>query len=136
MKGDLNLNGENFISASRGAEITGYNKDYIGQLCRGGKVQSQMVGRAWYISEDAILKHKNFFKAKNASMVSFPSKISSEGNLGGQTLAKISSEGNLGGQAPKKSSITIETLPSVPSKLFSKLSGQALAKISSVGNLG
>lgn len=59
MKGELYFDGEKFISSSRGASITGYNKDYIGQLCRDGKVSGKLVGRSWFVSENALLEHKN-----------------------------------------------------------------------------
>jgi hypothetical protein len=36
-----------------------YTTDYVGQLCRNGKVDCQFVGRAWYVSEESLLKHKD-----------------------------------------------------------------------------
>ncbi|PIQ69005.1 MAG: hypothetical protein COV91_00765, partial [Candidatus Taylorbacteria bacterium CG11_big_fil_rev_8_21_14_0_20_46_11] len=59
MKGDLQIDGKRFISSSRGGTITGYNKDYIGQLCRDGRVDARLVGRSWFVSEDDLLRHKN-----------------------------------------------------------------------------
>jgi len=37
--------------------MTGYAKDYIGQLAREGKVPATRVGRAWYVDESAIRSH-------------------------------------------------------------------------------
>ena len=55
---ELTLNGEKYISSKRAAKITGYTKDYVGQLCREGKIIAQLVGRNWYVSEASIHKHR------------------------------------------------------------------------------
>ncbi len=55
---ELTLNGEKYISSKRAAKITGYTKDYVGQLCREGKIIAQLVGRNWYVSEVSIHKHR------------------------------------------------------------------------------
>ncbi len=47
-----------FISSTRAAELYGYTKDYIGQLCRANKVEAQLIGRSWYVSSDSLRKHK------------------------------------------------------------------------------
>ena len=47
-----------YISAKRAAEITGYARDYVGQLCREGHVDAKMVGRSWYVYEPAIRAHR------------------------------------------------------------------------------
>lgn len=54
----LDLGGKTYISSKRAAEITGYTKDYVGQLARGGKIDAKLVGRNWYINEKSILAHK------------------------------------------------------------------------------
>lgn len=54
----LVLEGKEFISTKRAAEITGYAKDYIGQLCREGRVDSRLIGRNWYILESSIREHR------------------------------------------------------------------------------
>lgn len=38
--------------------MTGYAKDYIGQLCREGRVPARFVGRSWYVLETAIQDHR------------------------------------------------------------------------------
>ncbi len=53
---ELEFKGQKYISSKRAAEITGYAKDYIGQLARGGKVPATRVGRAWYVEREAIMK--------------------------------------------------------------------------------
>ena len=47
-----------YISSKQAAKITGYAKDYIGQLCREGRVPAQLVGRSWYVLESAIQDHR------------------------------------------------------------------------------
>src|SRR3989344_8070961 len=58
MAESLILQGKKFISSRRAAEITGYTNDYIGQLCRLGKVKAQLVGRNWYVEEQSLFAHK------------------------------------------------------------------------------
>ena len=60
---ELTLNGKTYLATKRAAEITGYTTDYVGQLARQGKIDAQLVGRNWYISEESITKHK-FGEAK------------------------------------------------------------------------
>ncbi|MEK7604893.1 MAG: helix-turn-helix domain-containing protein [Patescibacteria group bacterium] len=47
-----------YVSSKRAAKITGYAKDYIGQLCREGRVPARLVGRSWYVLESAIEDHR------------------------------------------------------------------------------
>ena len=47
-----------YISSKRAAKITGYAKDYVGQLCREGRVPARLVGRSWYVLESAIQDHR------------------------------------------------------------------------------
>lgn len=47
-----------YISSKQAAKITGYAKDYIGQLCREGRVTARLVGRSWYVLEAAIQDHR------------------------------------------------------------------------------
>jgi len=59
MNSDLYFDGKQFISSSRAAKISGYVNDYIGQLCRDGKLDCRMVGRTWYVSFESLINHKN-----------------------------------------------------------------------------
>ncbi len=54
---ELEIQGKKYISSKRAAELTGYAKDYVGQLARAGKVPGTRVGRAWYVEESALLLH-------------------------------------------------------------------------------
>lgn len=49
---------KNYISSKRAAKVTGYAKDYVGQLCREGRVPARLVGRSWYVLETAIHDHR------------------------------------------------------------------------------
>lgn len=55
----MSLGGKTFISVKRAAEITGYTRDYLGQLARGGKIESQRVGRSWYVNIESLSKHQD-----------------------------------------------------------------------------
>ena len=52
------ISGKIYISAKRGADVTGYTRDYIGQLCRAKKVEATMIGKTWFVSEDSLSTHK------------------------------------------------------------------------------
>lgn len=58
MKDSLILEHKKFISAKQASVLVGYAQDYVGQLCREGKIESKMVGRTWFVSEESILNHK------------------------------------------------------------------------------
>lgn len=64
---ELTIGDKIYISSKRAAEITGYAKDYIGQLCREGRVEATLVGRSWYVLETSIRDHRFGSEAKDAS---------------------------------------------------------------------
>jgi len=55
---EIVIDEKKYISSKRAAKETGYAKDYVGQLCREGRVQARLVGRAWYVLESAIYDHR------------------------------------------------------------------------------
>jgi hypothetical protein len=55
---EVTLGDKIYISSKRAAEITGYAKDYVGQLCREGHVDAKMIGRSWYVYEPSIKAHR------------------------------------------------------------------------------
>jgi hypothetical protein len=55
---ELTLDGKTYISSKRAAEITGYAKDYVGQLCREGRIEARLVGRNWYVLESSVREHR------------------------------------------------------------------------------
>jgi hypothetical protein len=54
----VTFEGKDYVSASRAAELTGYHKDYVGQLARKGSIQSRQIGNRWYVHSEGILAHK------------------------------------------------------------------------------
>ena len=60
---ELVFAGKKYISSKRAGKLTGYTTDYVGQLCRGDKIDCRLVGRNWYINEEAIKAQKKSFKA-------------------------------------------------------------------------
>lgn len=54
----ITLGEKTFVKANKIAIDLGYTADYIGQLCRSGKVNAQLVGRTWYVEESSIKEHK------------------------------------------------------------------------------
>ena len=67
-KDSLAIDGKIYLSSRRAAEIAGYSKDYIGQLCRSGKLVCRTVGRLWYVDEVSLRKHQaESFKANQTS---------------------------------------------------------------------
>lgn len=55
---ELLIEDKKYVSSKRAAKMTGYAKDYIGQLCREGRVSARLVGRSWYVLESAIHDHR------------------------------------------------------------------------------
>lgn len=51
--------GKKYISARRASEISDYSSDYIGQLCRAGKLDCTMVGRSWFVTEESLHNHRS-----------------------------------------------------------------------------
>lgn len=58
MKDTIILQDKIYISAKRVHEIFGYTSDYVGQLCRAGKLEARMVGRSWFVTEKSVADHK------------------------------------------------------------------------------
>lgn len=57
------LDGVQYVKASVVAADFKYTPDYIGQLCRGKKVDARLVGRTWFVNPNSLIDHK---KAKFA----------------------------------------------------------------------
>ncbi|MCR4286314.1 MAG: hypothetical protein NUW00_05450 [Candidatus Kaiserbacteria bacterium] len=54
----LVLDGKSYVKASKAAKDLGYATDYVGQLCRGGKVDAHLIGRTWYVNKDELSTHR------------------------------------------------------------------------------
>lgn len=55
---ELTIADQKYLSSKKAAKMTGYAKDYVGQLCREGRVEARLVGRNWYVLESSILEHR------------------------------------------------------------------------------
>ena len=55
----VTIEGEVYTKVSILADKFGYTGDYIGQLCRSNKVEARLIGRAWYVNEYSLNKHKD-----------------------------------------------------------------------------
>jgi hypothetical protein len=42
------------ISLAQAARLSGYHQDYLGQLCRAGKLSATKLGRTWFTTETAV----------------------------------------------------------------------------------
>jgi hypothetical protein len=58
MKDSLILQDKNYISARRVHELFGYTSDYVGQLCRAGKLDAKMIGRAWFVTMKSVIDYQ------------------------------------------------------------------------------
>ncbi len=66
----LQLDGEEYVKASEAAKTHGYTSDYVGQLCRAGKVKAELVGRSWYVNIESLLKHrKNRYRSNQKKTI-------------------------------------------------------------------
>lgn len=55
----VEVQGVTYVRAKDIARKYGYTSDYIGQLCRAGKIHAQQVGRNWFVVEDSVAEHKD-----------------------------------------------------------------------------
>lgn len=53
------LDGIKYVKASVAAKDFRYTSDYLGQLCRGKKIDARLVGRTWFVNPESIREHKN-----------------------------------------------------------------------------
>lgn len=74
---ELILKQRRYISAKRAAKICDYANDYVGQLCREGRVEAVRVGRNWYVEEASILEHNRaLVKVENRDMYTAHKNVS------------------------------------------------------------
>ena len=64
---EVTLDKKKYIKASTIAKHLGYTSDYVGQLCRSGKVDAQLVGRSWFVAEDSLREYKHGTKRSNVA---------------------------------------------------------------------
>ncbi len=54
----ITIEGVKYTKASQLAKQFKYTADYVGQLCRGKKVDAKLVGRTWYVNHLSLEDHK------------------------------------------------------------------------------
>lgn len=62
---EISFGGEKYIASKKAAKMVSYTNDYVGQLCREGKVNCRRIGREWYVNERSLLEHKQENQSKN-----------------------------------------------------------------------
>ena len=75
---ELTIGDKIYISSKRAAAITGYAKDYVGQLCREGRVEATLVGRSWYVLESSIRAHRFGSEASVSEVAEPEAKVQKE----------------------------------------------------------
>lgn len=58
MSEELLLEGKQYVSSKRAADLSEYAQDYIGQLARKGLIDAQRVGGLWYVHMESLLGYK------------------------------------------------------------------------------
>ena len=56
---EIYFDGKKFVSLKKASEASGYAKDYIGQLCRGDKINSRRVGREWFVDQEDLIGYQD-----------------------------------------------------------------------------
>src|SRR3989344_8231453 len=56
---NLVFEGKKYILSRVAARLTKYSNDYIGELCRSGKIKARQIGKLWYIEKDSLLEYKS-----------------------------------------------------------------------------
>lgn len=58
MSDSITVEGIDYISSKRAAELSGYAHDYVGQLARSGQIDAQRIGGLWYVSIQSLDGYK------------------------------------------------------------------------------
>ncbi len=58
MTDELTIEGKQYISSKRAADLSGYAQDYVGQLARKGLIDAQRIGGLWYVFMESLAKYK------------------------------------------------------------------------------
>ncbi len=54
MNSELFFDKKRYISTKESSKISGYSSDYIGQLCRSGKLDCKRISNTWFIFSDSL----------------------------------------------------------------------------------
>jgi hypothetical protein len=109
---EITIDDKTYISSKRAAEITGYAKDYVGQLCREGHVEARMVGRSWYVYEPSIRAHRFGEEPETASAAEPEKSEPAEGHPEPE---------NKGWEGPKYTAEVPHEIPAVQPKTIEDL---------------
>lgn len=65
----VTFDGVEFTKASEVAKKFGYTSDYVGQLCRGKKINARLVGRSWFVNIPSLEAHREnkYLKQRTAA---------------------------------------------------------------------
>ena len=105
MAGDEDFN---FISTKDATKLTGYTRDYIGQLSRKGYFKSKKIGRKLFVDTEGLLAYKQLGeKAKKSYTVPEVPSVISKGNKSTANLEKgNATEVSLVSSDPNKEHVT------------------------------
>lgn len=70
------------ISLSQAAELSGYHQDYLGQLCRLGKIKAAKIGRNWYTTKSELQSLLNFTDTIEEETGDMSMQVASEDDKG------------------------------------------------------
>lgn len=122
MKDSFIFEGKKYISARRASEISDYASDYVGQLCRAGKLDCRMIGRSWFVTEESIHLHKAAISREEA----IRGRIE---NLRGKPV-KVSSQTSDDNSSAKASTESTASTP-VVANVLAQVSGQSVVPLQS-----
>jgi len=88
----LFLEGKKYISSKEASDISGYSRDYIGQLVRKNAVDAKMVGRLWYVSSQSLEKHIQKQSGKGSEINISKPQIAEEKNAVSSNISKYQKE--------------------------------------------
>jgi hypothetical protein len=52
------ISSEEYLDTETAARLSGYSRDYIGQLARDGELKAKKLGKVWFVSKKSIQEHK------------------------------------------------------------------------------
>jgi len=122
------INGKKFITSKQAAALTGYARDYVGQLVRMGKVKGQVIEKILFVSEESLLAHVEL-KNSNSKVVenSFKNAIA-ESVANSNIVKSITTISQVDSFLPKLTKInrlvTKKVVPVKSPKLVSKFKNQ------------
>ncbi len=67
---------------SQAAALSGYHQDYLGQLCRLGKIKASKIGRNWYTTQSELQSLLSFTGAIEEENGSFNNQVADEEEKG------------------------------------------------------